>query len=308
MAADVVFPAMGSAAHVVVTGDAALVDLARRRVADLEQRWSRFLPDSEVSRLNRGRGTAVRVSLDTFDLVRRAVAGWRATGGRFDPTVLGDVVRAGYDRPFAAVVVRPGAGVSLLHRDCGGIVLDPSTTSVTLPAGVGFDPGGLGKGLAADIVVAELLAAGAEGASVSLGGDLRAEGTGPSDGSWLVTVEHPAQGRVATLALAAGAVATSTTRLRAWAVAGERRHHLIDTTTGAPWSGDVVAVTAIARQAVDAEVAAKAALLAGDDEGDAVDALESLGCDGVASTTSGCVATTDGFDLFRVVERAAVAC
>lgn len=303
MAADVTFPAMGSEARVVVTGDAALADFARRRVADLEQRWSRFLPASEVSRLNRGRGTAVRVSPDTFDLVRRAVAGWRATGGRFDPTVLGDVVRAGYDRPFAAVVVRPGAGVSLLHRDCGGIVLDASTSSVTLPAGVGFDPGGLGKGLAADIVVAELLAAGAEGASVSLGGDLRAEGTGPNDGCWLVAVEHPGSGRVATLALAAGAVATSTIRLRAWTVAGERRHHLIDTATGGPSTGDVVAVSAIARQGVDAEVAAKAALLAG-----RVDALDALGCDGIATTTSGSVTTTAGFDLFRLAEKAAVAC
>lgn len=100
---------MGSAARVVVTGGDtdALVGVARRRIDDLERKWSRFLPGSEISALNRARGHAVRVSPDTFDLVQRAVGGWRATDGRFDPTVLGDVLRAGYDRPSAVRRRRP---------------------------------------------------------------------------------------------------------------------------------------------------------------------------------------------------------
>ena len=84
MAAEARFRAMGSDAHVVVVGDAGLLDVARRRVDDLEQRWSRFLPDSEISRLNRGRGAPLRVSRETIELVRRAVDGWQRTGGRFD--------------------------------------------------------------------------------------------------------------------------------------------------------------------------------------------------------------------------------
>ena len=145
MAAEARFRAMGSDAHVVIVGDPVLLDVARRRVDDLEQRWSRFLPDSEISRLNRGRGAPLRVSRETIELVRRAVDGWQRTGGRFDPTVLGDLVRAGYDRPFEAVVVKPGVGVSALRRDCGGIRLDVDASTVQLPAHTGFDPGGIGK-------------------------------------------------------------------------------------------------------------------------------------------------------------------
>ena len=290
---------MGSEARVVVTGGAvdALAELARRRIDDLERKWSRFLPASEVSALNRARGRAVRVSPDTFDLVRRAVAGWRATNGRFDPTVLGDVVRAGYDRTFSAVVLRPGDGVSVLRRGCGEIVLDVGASTVTLPPDVGFDPGGIGKGLAADLVVAELLAAGADGAAVSLGGDLRAAGIPPDDApSWVVAVDHPGTGRVATVALAAGAVATSTTRLRAWMVDGARRHHVIDPSTGAPAARiTAAAVTAVAGHAADAEVAVKAALLA---DGDPCDALERLGCDGVVTFVDGDAVATAGFARF----------
>src|SRR5579859_6764603 len=145
MAAELRFRAMGSDCHVIVVGDPGLAELARLRVDDLERRWSRFLPDSEVSRLNAGHGQPARVSPATFELVRRAVAGWARTGGRFDPTVLGDLIRAGYDRPFEEVAARPSAGASPWRRGCGGIRLDAANRTVTLPPDVGFDPGGLGK-------------------------------------------------------------------------------------------------------------------------------------------------------------------
>jgi thiamine biosynthesis lipoprotein len=272
MAADVRFPAMGSEAHVVVVGDGALAERARRRLAELEQRWSRFLWDSEVSRLNRARGRGVVVSSDTLLLVRRALAAWAVTGGRFDPTVLGDVIRAGYDRPFEAIVLRPRRGpgsggapsASALHRGAGRILVDPARREVTLPADVGFDPGGIGKGLAADLVVAELLAAGATGVCVNVGGDLRVAGASPEGGPWGVDVEAPdGPGVVARLALVAGGVATSTTARRRWVVDGEERHHLIDPRRGRPARTRVVSATAVAGDAATAEAAAKAVLLAG---------------------------------------------
>jgi len=95
---------MGTDAEVIVVASAeqapALVQRARARIEQLEQRWSRFLPDSEVSLLNRGAGTTVRVSDDTVELVRLAIAAWRLSGGSVDPTVLGAVIRSGYDRSF----------------------------------------------------------------------------------------------------------------------------------------------------------------------------------------------------------------
>ena len=70
------FRAMGTDAEVIVVGDhessAELAQQARARIDQLEQRWSRFLVDSEVSRLNRCAGTTVIVSDDTAELVRLA--------------------------------------------------------------------------------------------------------------------------------------------------------------------------------------------------------------------------------------------
>lgn len=72
---------MGSDAHVIVVGGVpSLVEGARRRIDDLERRWSRFLPDSEVTELTRRTGTPVAVSEETVLLVERAIEAWRLTG------------------------------------------------------------------------------------------------------------------------------------------------------------------------------------------------------------------------------------
>ncbi len=292
---------MGSEAHVVVTGDARLLRVARARIDELERRWSRFLPTSEISFLNSHRGAPYPVSQDTFRLVDRAIWGWRTTGGHFDPTILGDLVREGYDRPFQALVLDPGSGVSVLRRNAGGIRTDPEAQTIELPSDAGFDPGGLGKGLGADIVVEQLLAAGANGACVNLGGDLRVEGVGPDRGRWVISVDHPTEPRPAAMvALAAGGVATSTSLKRAWTTRGRRRHHLIDPETGHSLQSRAVAVTALARDAASAEIATKHALLA--DAGSELAALEKLGCDGLIVTDEGRLEATAGIASFAVEE------
>ena len=298
MAAELHFPAMGTRVHVFVHGDPALLTFARERIEHLEHRWSRFLPSSEVSALNALSGRPVVVSEDTVQLVAAGIDAWRATDGRFDPTVLGDVVRAGYDATYDVVARRGGHGSSPLQRGCGDITFDRVTSIVELPAGVGFDPGGIGKGLAADLVVDELLAAGALGACVNIGGDVRVEGDAPDGGAWLVAIEDPAtEHEIASVTLGAGGVATSTTARRTWTADGAAMHHIIDPDTGEPASTAVVSATAIARRATGAEVMAKAAVLAV--QGDALDAIIRLGGEGLVVDRDGMVATSPGFSAFR---------
>jgi FAD:protein FMN transferase len=277
MAVERQFRAMGSDAHVIVVGGAAgLIDDAWRRIDDLERRWSRFLDDSEISELNRQAGRFVRVSPETVVLVRRAVEAWRLSGGSFDPTVLGAMIRAGYDRSFDLLGPAPAPGHSLLGIGADDIVVEGD--KVRIPAGTGFDPGGIGKGLAADLVCAEMVGAGADGACVNLGGDVRVTGTGPTGRAWTVAVEHPwSPEPIALLGLADGAVATSTTLRRRWHIGGghiggdarhhdiggDARHHLIDPQTGLPSDTDLTAATVVAAEAWVAEVLAKAVLLAG---------------------------------------------
>src|SRR5262249_49101233 len=122
MATELEFRAMGSDAHVIVVGGTPeLATLARRRIDELEQRWSRFVESSEVNELARRAGERVPASPETVLLVRRAVEAWRLTGGGFDPTVLGDLIRAGYDRSYDELPEHPAGGVSALVVGCSDI-------------------------------------------------------------------------------------------------------------------------------------------------------------------------------------------
>jgi len=272
--AEIRFEAMGTRARVLVVDEPSDASVALRdRIVDLEARWSRFLPDSEISRLNRASGAPLAVSTETRTLVERAIEGWEATYGLFDPTVLGDLERAGYDRTFDEIGCDrrdAPAAPSWLRRGCDGIEVDHAAGTVRLPAGVGFDPGGIGKGFAADLVTAEAMAAGAAGVLVDLGGDIRVRGVPPErTGCWRIGVDDPRTDRsFGPVLLADGAVATSTRTRRRWSTDdGERRHHLIDPLLGRPTDSDVLSATAVAAEGWQAEVLAKAAFVGGQVQG-----------------------------------------
>lgn len=278
---EVRFRAMGTDCHLLVAapGDeaATLAELARERVDILEQAWSRFRPTSELSQLNARAGSGpVPVSADVLLLVERMQQAWSRSGGLFDPTVLPAMRAHGYDEDLASVVARPAASiidvVAVAAPGMSAVVVDRDASTVSLPAGIGLDPGAIGKGLAADVITDELSRAGATAVLVNLGGDLAIAGT--TDAPWAIGVEderrpvdhsdrvlrilefEPGTDRVG--------VATSTTIKRRWAQG--RRHHVIDPRTGTMATSPLIQVTAVAGTAWEAEVLATTALLLAPDE------------------------------------------
>ena len=288
--------AMGTDAHIIVVGGPPdLPARAQARIEDLEQRWSRFIATSEVSALNDRAGEWVAVSPETQLLVERAIDGWRLSAGRVDPTVLGAVLRAGYDRSFEQLADDHEPFLSPLLIGCTDIEVREG--EVRLPRGTGFDPGGIGKGLAADLVAAELADGGADGVCINLGGDLRVRGSAPDGSPWTIAIEHPwSETPLALVGVREGAVATSTTLKRAWEVHGEPRHHLIDALTGEPSTTDLNLATVVTGDGWVAEVLAKAVLLRGSDR--PFDLVDGTGAVALAVGDDGAVMLSDGFTEF----------
>ncbi len=292
---------MGSDAHVIVVGDERLLDHAVRRIEELEARWSRFRPTSEISTLNRAGGAPVEVSADTAVLVRRAVDAWTLSAGFVDCTELDAVIAAGYDRSFDEIPAdRPSANARARMRPTVPVApgdVDVQGHTVRLPPGVGFDPGGIGKGLAADLVSAEVLAAGGAGVCVNLGGDLRVRGGGPDGQGWTISIDHPqASSPLGLLGLADGAVATSTTLRRRWRIGGELHHHLIDPRTGTSADSGLALVTAVAAEAWIAEALAKAILVRGVPH--PFDLVGGTGIEAVVVADDGSITGSDGIGRF----------
>ena len=250
------FRAMACGANVSIVIDDAdtgrnLVDRAIARVAHLERCWSRFQDDSDVSAINRAGGRTVMVDPSTIELVRAMVIARKITNGSCDPAYRSEI------EPSTI--------------DLGRVWFDVDRNLVRVPAGVILDPGSIGKGLAADLVAAQLVAAGARGALVEIGGDLRVAGEGPHHGMWAIDVPDPF-GRIdrgGTVLIGDGGVATSGLSIEA-----QRGLELdgpenvsVDPATRRPLDTSmhpVVSATVIAGSAAEAEAWSTALLVGGE--------------------------------------------
>ncbi|MCE9575897.1 MAG: FAD:protein FMN transferase [Deltaproteobacteria bacterium] len=225
-----------------------------------ERRFSRFDPDSELSRLNRATAP-MAVSRELFLAVRRARSYAIATHGLFDPGVGAALIASGYDRSFApGALDRPTAGAaapaSVLQLE-----LDAATRTVVRPPGVTIDLGGMAKGLTVD----RAAALGTGAFAVDAGGDAMLRGDGPDGDGWIVDVEDPRDPArvIASLRVRDRAVATSAPNRRWWRVGGAIAHHLIDPRTGRAAASDLLQATVVAPTAELADVLAKTAFLLG---------------------------------------------
>ncbi len=256
---------MGSPCRIVAP-DAHLAETGRRFVEDLERRWSRFLPASEISRLNRLAGRVTLVSETTYALVERAQQARELTGGAFNPLGLDQLERLGYDRPFEEVRGGGSPGrTSIATLTDEPIECLPEILAVRLPEGSRFDPGGIGKGFAADLVAAHLVELGATSLQIELGGDVHVVGPPWSGATWQIGIDLTRDGVAGSynLGIPAGGVATSGVTRHMWSSGDEMVHHLIDPVTGISAATDLVSVTVAAASTWWAEVLAKVAVMAG---------------------------------------------
>lgn len=272
-----------------------------------EQRLSRFDAASDLTALNRCPHTTCPVSPDLYAALEAALWAATATGGLYDPTILTDLERAGYDRSFERIVARASFqwtvspdqvdAPGVTHRrpfDYRSVELVPDRRAVRRPAGLGIDLGGMGKGWTVDRAADRLHGRGPF--LVNAGGDLYAEGLPGDTRGWALTLEHPLHPDrwMASLHLTDGALATSTVTKRRWQKDGKAHHHLIDPRTGRPADTDSLSVSVVARRTMLAEIFAKVALLLGAEDGMAY--LASLpDVEGLIYTADQRIIYTEGF-------------
>ena len=237
-------------------------------IEECERRFSRFLPESELSQLNRSAGDWQEVTEDLLDMLMLSRAYYDETSGLFDPSVLPDLKRAGYDTSMDELRSRGDAGAHLEGRlvrpPFSAFELDTTARRVRLLEGMEIDLGGIAKGWIVQ-KAAMMLKSYGTAAVANAGGDIYFAGT-PADGRpWLVELEDPRDPSrtLASLQLHEGAVVTSSIAKRAWTQQGVGRHHIIDPRTGESARTDWLSVTVIAASAHLAEAYAKALLIGG---------------------------------------------
>ncbi len=270
------FRAMNTDILLAAEGEAGQLDegleQAQAFIHESEARFTRFSEASELSALNRSAGSWFHASPDLFAVIRLARRFFHLTRGLFDPSILPALKQMGYDKSMD--LLRKEGATPLLesllageHHSFSEIDLDEAGQRIHLPAGMQVDLGGIAKGWIAE-QAAVILSGHASTCAVNAGGDMFLVGLREGESRWQVELEDPFQpeNTLAVLKVEPGAVATSATTKRVWTQGGKERHHLIDPRSGEPAVTEWVSVTALAPHAYEAEVFAKALLIAGPEE------------------------------------------
>jgi len=226
--------------------DAAALKEGQGWALRMHDRFTRFEPNSELSRLNASAGRWSSVSSEMEALLRESLRAFDISDGLVNVAVLPALLAAGYTRDFAA---GPTATTAAPRIRPLPEVLQLRPGEARLAEGASLDLGGIAKGWLADRLAADL----GRNVLVNLCGDLCARGGGATGEGWPVGFGGK------TLLLMDLGAATSGTTKRAW----EGGHHLIDPRTGLPAKTDLSEVSVLAATATDAEIYAKVALLLG---------------------------------------------
>ena len=228
--------------------------------------------DTEVLRINRAAGREpVAVSDDTFSVIESGIRFGKASNGAFDITVGPLVALWGIGTPRETVPSQEEIDAVLPLIDFRRIELDFAQRTVYLPReGMAIDVGGVAKGYAVEEAARLLAEAGIQHAVLDFGGDIYTVGRRRDGDAWRIGLQSPESGRGSIIGIiesSNNAIVTSGAYERFFIQDGQRYHHLFDIATGRPARNTLTSVTAIADDAMLADVFSTAGYVAGLEEG-----------------------------------------
>jgi len=249
-------------------------------IESYEKQLSRHINSSEISRINTApAGTAVSVSAETSDLIKKALYYAELSGGRFDPTVAPLVDLWGIGTEAARIPdIEEIAGVLPLI-DYRSVNIDEKSGTVTLEKkGMALDLGGITKGWIADRIGEFLIENGVQHFLINLGGNVlvhggKAVGRSRRDSDYRpfhIGMQSPFDKRgqyLGIFSLKEGSVVSSGIYERFFESGSIRYHHILSTEDGFPVENNLAAVTVISDKSLDGDALSTTLFALGLDEG-----------------------------------------
>jgi thiamine biosynthesis lipoprotein len=238
----------------------------------LEQTLSRFLPASDISRINRSAGIRCEnVSWDTLQVLAQAAELSKRCQDCFDVTIGPLVALWGRSKDTSTPPDESSIRQALplvKHRD---LLLDAGRGTVGLrKVGQSIDLGGIGKGYTGDRILEIYRHYGVTSAYSNLGGNVVTLGSKPDGSPWRIGIQHPRQENkiIGAVAVEGQTVVTSGDYQRYYTDSqGKRRHHILDPITGYPAESGLISVSIVADRSVVADALSTILFVAGMEKG-----------------------------------------
>ena len=272
-----------------------LVDEVWAECTRYENLLSKTIATSDVSRINTAKGATVTVDPETWEILHQAKEISELTGGAFSVTIA----------PVSALWTFTGTTTNTVPNDETRLAALPLVDdqkielgddyTVTLPAGMQIDLGGIAKGYIAD-KVAELIREKAHAGIISLGGNVYSVGQKPDGSKFSVGITDPEATYQSVGVIYTGdcTVVTSGTYERGFDFGGVRYHHILDPKTGWPAQSDLISTTIVMDSSMTADALATACIVIGSEE--ALALANRLGLDAMFIMQDGNVLFTNGFE------------
>lgn len=216
---------------------------AFKRARELEAVMSDYKPTSEVMKLcaanDREPGKAFAVSDDLAAVLAHSLEASRLSDGAFDVTV-GPLTQLWREtRKTKTLPTEEQRKAAIAKVGWKNVELDREKKTVRLKlAGMRLDFGGIGKGFAADEVLALLKAKGRPHALVAAAGDIAVGDAPPGKDGWVIDIEPLGRGNpTKAVKLVNAAVSTSGDLFQFVEIGGVRYSHLLDPKTGLGLTG-----------------------------------------------------------------------
>lgn len=265
------FAALGTMCEIQYACDDAGVAAAFEKraiewVLAFEAKFSRFRPDSLVSRINAAAGGAwVEIDAEMEQMLKLCDTLVFLTQGILDPTILSLTQLWDYKRPHIALPTEEE--IARARRLVGWSIVQREVGRVRLPEpGMALDFGGFGKEYAVDRVAQLAAELGIANVLVDFGHDLRTSGQPPGRPAWHIGLENPRnpQAHDGSIGVVGSrGVASSGDYLRGFMLGGRRYGHIVDPRTGWPVANGCLQATVIASTCLHAGVLSTTAFVLG---------------------------------------------
>ena len=307
-ASSVDFFAMDTYMTVTVYGaDSDAASAAKSRILELEDKFDRTDPESEISRINAAGVSGCEVSEDTAHVISLSLYYGAVSDGAFDISI-GSVMDAwGFgmnDSGTPSYRVPGDTELAELLKAVGADMVSVLGSSVkTASDDVVIDLGGVGKGYAAQAAADVLRAEGVKSALLSLGGNICAVGSKPDGSPWRAAIQSPSgDGYAGVIEFSDASVVTTGGYRRYFEENGVRYHHVIDPATGRPADSGLLSATVVCSDSAVADILSTAVFVMGEEK--ALALRERIGgFELVLLTDDGRAVVTSGLaDCFELAE------
>lgn len=130
--------------------------LCFQRIDDLEMKLSRFIPDSDIARINKMKaGDELMLEDEVYDCLKQAIQISKETNGFFDvgTAEFSDIYRGFQSGILNEYEFTKAINAALAEKKEGSLYLNPDISMIhCIKEGLKIDLGGIGKGFAIDIL------------------------------------------------------------------------------------------------------------------------------------------------------------